>query len=431
VEKAESEIGMASLRQALAALSTLLSMASHVAYADIAPRGTALAQQPVPRALYQEDPRTEWQAERPPLVDANVDVSLVAETVRVDLYPTLLVVQASFTLRALDKGERDLVVGFPERQAGLVSQPLDGLRVRVDGRDVLAAPEHKDVEHNDRFGVYWVWRMSLAPRTEAHLEVSYAQGLYAGAWTGSELALPATYVLRTGALWRGAIGRADLILRAHGLARQDVIVPPDATPSGEHEWRWSLVDFEPRADVTLGVHLARAAVEGMRVGEAPYSLAELPPRLQLIDRLVRFSRGATEPSADDWLGLVAVLRHESSASDAAHDVALRTRLDLFERVERQTGAGTEWLAGCKAWLAPATELTREAAPAEISGLALYEDSVFDASAGLAAVCERHAVVRRRLKVGLGFGATVLVAVLMIVASRRRARLESSRPTAPN
>jgi hypothetical protein len=277
-----------------------------------------------------------------------VDVAMRSEHVRIDLYPTLIHVHATFELEAGARGEPDLRVGFPEELPGQSMTPLERLRVSVDGQPVAA--EYSGVWQNvwDLNGTgdpsdpgylhfraksigasaWWQWSMPIPAKSETTVEVDYIQVL-----TGLESRLEDEahyrfmYVFQTGSLWRDSIGEGVLELQLHGI-EVDQLKFDDELGERETEGsllRWRFSDEEPERDlvVTLLLPVEWPADEWTDVGgedavtEAPAYLAGMDADMRLLDRWVRIHRGDDGPDAwAEFLDQLHAARSEGGPASA-------------------------------------------------------------------------------------------------------------------
>ncbi|MBI3271024.1 MAG: hypothetical protein HYZ53_18620 [Planctomycetes bacterium] len=186
------------------------------------------------------------------------DVRLAAEEVTLRLRRDRCEVTAEFSLEN-EGATKEIEVGFPD--AGTVDGPRDSqtllrdLQVKVDGKAVVPAyrPDPPSQDGQVSFRGWSVFPVRFAQGARTAISVAY--------WTPPQpverLALLPTcavlYVLRTGAAWKGTIGRARVALRLEdGLTRSHL---RGLTPAGAREtddgYLWEWTDLEPAEDVQV------------------------------------------------------------------------------------------------------------------------------------------------------------------------------------
>ena len=203
------------------------------------------------------------------------EVAMDAETVEV--FPESdfggFCVRATFTMRNTSDERVTCQVAFPFDTRGAASVARDSFKVRIGDERVekielkvrdaaIAAPSAHD------FPAALVWAVQWEPRATLLIHVDYAMGepeQYYGFVDGWRL----RYIVRTGALWKGPIGRAEITFRLTGqpmLAdhfaqageKSSHLQPPYSYPAAAvrtspTEVTWRFERWTPQEDIWLGV----------------------------------------------------------------------------------------------------------------------------------------------------------------------------------
>jgi hypothetical protein len=347
--------------------------------------------------------------------DLDVDVAMTSERVELDLYPTLLQVHARFEMTAGEEGETGLTVAFPELLPGVPSFPLEELTMTVDGAPAkLAVVEHQrqvPPKVGPEAERWWTTTVDFPADKTVIIEVDYWQVLSSFDSLKRRPSVLAAYVLHTGSLWRGPIGRGEVVVRAHGLG-------PDDELHDAERWRapHRFENLEPSRTDDIGLSASLAERDWLQ--PAPWAHA-LSPSQRVADRFVR----AVRSPDDDASQLIDALR------DAAHSdlsIAEPARGLLASaptggwRMEREDGAP-----------APGPDLAQRLCDAELDapppageqrrvyGHVLYNDGLEERLARWALGCRDRA--QKRLMASAGGAALLLLAIASWLLRRRRKR----------
>lgn len=130
-------------------------------------------------------------------------------------------------------------------------------RLQVNAKDgtSAAAREVRALEEKFDFAECVVWEVKWAPGETKIIRVSYEVGsreLIAGS-TITAGCTQLLYIVRTGALWKGPIGRADITFRGLEPLRETKIVsyPQQARWNGAAELSWHFENWTPTEDLWL------------------------------------------------------------------------------------------------------------------------------------------------------------------------------------
>jgi len=131
--------------------------------------------------------------------------------------------------------------------------------------------------------------MDFAPGQTRRVEVSYLQIFSEYQSWGKEMSTWGRYILITGRLWKGPIGRADVRLRLHGLTREQVELPLMEKPreQGPTAVSWHFEDIEPGFNIDFRVKLTTDEFPGAPGVTPAYRDVSMPGDLRLLDRFVR------------------------------------------------------------------------------------------------------------------------------------------------
>ena len=206
-------------------------------------------------------------------------VEMSAETVRITLLEDTARIEASFTLLNTSTEKEDLDVGFPRSVQPEESRwhPKEGLTVgrwgpaslreftaKVDGVEVKAEP--RTGLPKQEYQGWLCWRMSFEANQKRTVEVRYIADTRDDNYSEPSALQnrQVTYILKTGAGWKGNIGEAVLILNLEGRSGDHVTrVAPEPTEKSAGAWTWRMKDFEPTADVLIQYRVYAGADEAV------------------------------------------------------------------------------------------------------------------------------------------------------------------------
>jgi hypothetical protein len=194
-------------------------------------------------------------------------VEMSAETVRIWLQEDTAKIEASFVLKNTGADKEELEVGFPT-----AAQPRnyrwnskEGMQVTewgpssimnftatVDGQAVKPAP--KTSTDKNAYQGWMCWLMSFDGSQKRDVKVSYTVNTRDDVYSEPSCLLnrQVTYILKTGAGWKGNIGEATIHLDLGGMTAENIVrTAPDPTEKGASSWTWTLKDFEPNADILV------------------------------------------------------------------------------------------------------------------------------------------------------------------------------------
>jgi len=216
-------------------------------------------------------PREQWET-----------VRMDSETVRVTLTASEVVVNATFVMTNTGEAS-EVVVGYPR---GPLEAELEDFKASVDGKaikDVADGPEKKagsaGVKGGRRgpayggsykfAGDYAGWKVFKVPFAEGQTRtvvVSYRTKPTPVKVKDQGDALFYSYIMRTGATWKGKIGEADIAIEIAPFAREILAVSPKPTEMVEARTdpphtsvRWRMKDFEPDSNIEITIRVPRPA----------------------------------------------------------------------------------------------------------------------------------------------------------------------------
>jgi tetratricopeptide (TPR) repeat protein len=203
----------------------------------------------------------------------STQVQMAAETVLIDVQAGAPAksfgqahVTASFTMHNQGGQAESMAVRFPiSGSDGFSSvQQIKDLRVKVGGKSVSTRTIKGEDPNGGQAQVPWAeFDVSFPPGQDVQIQVAYtleASGEYPFCWF--------KYILSTGAAWKDAIGKADLIVRLPYPANDQNVFffsgnanansTPDGTRGGVisgNEVRWHFDNLEPTRNDDFGVDL--------------------------------------------------------------------------------------------------------------------------------------------------------------------------------
>lgn len=321
-------------------------------YADVTPMQTAVGfNLSIPGKSPLMPNRSMAKKETP---TKSVGIAMARESVSIVLYPTMMAVHADFEMENLKSDDISMTVGFPLQAALMSGFPMVDFRVLINGVPVQARYEMltQDIEpgHTVR-ETWWSFEVTFSKKQKTSITVEYRQPfigrsqqrlLHQGPSADSSYVIQAGYVFRTGALWDGLIGEAELNVRLVGLEKNEMLVFFDGVNQWPEDGRWIKKNWEPASDwfVEIAVHPRR--ISAMRES-ASYDVTGLSSIAKMEDRLIRFSRMISEagdsekvdtqfPSLDAWKDIVEVIK---SAAKQNSDTTLKSWANRCLAIWRQ------------------------------------------------------------------------------------------------
>jgi hypothetical protein len=288
-----------------------------------------VAPNPVPRAGETIAPR------RPTAVEMS------SETVRIWLQEDTAKIEASFVLLNTGNVKEDLEVGFPtaaqprnytwnSKEGMKVTEwgpsTIENFQATVDGQAVKPAPK-SSTDKNAHQG-WMCWLMSFDGGQKRDVKVSYTVHTRDDAYSEPSCLLnrQVTYILKTGAGWKGNIGEATIILDLGGMSGENILrTAPEPTSKEGSAWTWTMKDFEPNADILVQYRFYANAKEAVEKLEAKLK-----------------KNGSDNEALIDYAENLLALEQPARAAEAfakLHDAEKREGCNLFRaRTEYQPPA---------------------------------------------------------------------------------------------
>jgi len=178
-----------------------------------------------------------------------------------------------------DGPAQDVVMAFPEK-ASSYGDPSPNDRLRgftswVDDKPVKITyrPSAKSDESEDKkeYNAWYVKTVHFDAGQTRKVVDMYASDLGAAGtsdgWTTSEF----TYVLRTGASWKGRIGKATINMdTSAGAGFYDIKASPKGCKVKGDKYTWVMTNFEPKQDISLVFSVKMPLVNGKRAVSPGY-----------------------------------------------------------------------------------------------------------------------------------------------------------------
>ena len=310
----------------------LLLLLINISSADIAPKTLSIS------GVFLPPDSADFNSGNVFDIQSAVDVSMAAETVLVDLYPTFIKVKAVFLMKGGKRGERNLTTGFPEAiYKHLSSRPLDYLTITVNDKKVTPYFHADKIYGQQPATLWWLFNMDVPPGKDVKVVVSYYQLLHNkyGYSDNIDKFLSGTtqfmcgYILRTGALWKDNIGHAKIKLITHGNLDRYLKLYPTPHKSSNNIYEWEYSDWSPKSDLSIILDFPNKYIDSVSSGIAPYNFENISPRIRLIDRILRFSRSPflTEEKID--VLMTAVMDAANQDDDYELKIYARKVLEFF------------------------------------------------------------------------------------------------------
>lgn len=187
-------------------------------------------------------------------------VRMASEEVRLKVSPQNTWVDVTFTF-VNDGPAREVLVGFPVGSPGgdelRGDLELHDFRAWVDGEAVTAErrdgvhPQEPLVDEHGRALTYPAWFTWTIP-FESGQQRTVRNTYRATNYHNSSDEAATGYILRTGRVWRGPIGKARIVVELDGILPGQLsgVFPTSYYWQGER-MVWEFLDFEPERDITL------------------------------------------------------------------------------------------------------------------------------------------------------------------------------------
>ena len=192
-------------------------------------------------------------------------ISMVSEKVIIDLYNDSSVVKCLFKMKNLGEQEK-LQIGFPEmsfhyyRQKSKVDEANrfqvkeNGKVVNFDFSDSLRYNEkyRKKVESYQIKEEWYLWKSEFKQGESKTIEVQYSLP-FGMLYKSNERFF--TYLLSSGANWKGTIGKAEIIVNLKDIEMDSIIskLPNNFEISNKH-LTWTFSDFEPTTNDDIKIN---------------------------------------------------------------------------------------------------------------------------------------------------------------------------------
>lgn len=177
-------------------------------------------------------------------------VQIVNETVHINMDKENATVECNFTLKNLGEKE-DLLVGFPDGlgwNATSFYWPLNDFKAIVDSQIM----ETKTINIS---GKQWkVWNMSFEKMEIKNVRVSYwvPVSSYGYAPYHKIRSYWFTYILTTGAAWKGVIEEANITIVLHNIEKSWIIeINPHGYVFDDNKILWHFKSIEPTEDIHI------------------------------------------------------------------------------------------------------------------------------------------------------------------------------------
>lgn len=209
---------------------------------------------------------------RPVLIQAKTiypgsetSVRMESERVIIDLYNDSSVVKCTFIMR--NPGEREkLQIGFPEMNFyhyRLISESekLKRFKVKENGNEVkfyLSDSLKNNAELQRKIDTYqiihdwYLWDGEFQKGESKTIEVQYSLP-YGMLYKTNERFF--TYLLSTGADWKGTIGKAEIIVNLKDIETDSILsIQPGNFEISNKQLTWTFSDFEPTTNDDIKIH---------------------------------------------------------------------------------------------------------------------------------------------------------------------------------
>jgi hypothetical protein len=192
-------------------------------------------------------------------------IRMESEKVIIDLYNDSSVVTCLFNMKNLGEQEK-LQIGFPEmsfyhyRQKSKVDEANrfqvkeNGIAVYFGFSDSLRFNEvyRKKVESYQIKEEWYLWESEFKQGESKTIEVQYSLPFGMLYKTNERFF---TYLLSTGANWKGTIGKAEIIINLKDIEMDSIVShQPDNCVKSHNQLTWTFSDFEPTTKDDIKIH---------------------------------------------------------------------------------------------------------------------------------------------------------------------------------
>ncbi len=182
----------------------------------------------------------------------NDKIEMVAESVYIDL--SKCKVDCNFLFKNTSLDTLNVTVGFPghsEPQGSDGYVKLDSFKSFVDGSEVPVVMEKDTLDR-----IWYTKKVNFLPK-----EIKKVRNTYNVRPTWSSVGdMWFRYILKTGANWKGTIGKADIYIKFPWCIFELVSVEPESYTISDFLIEWHLRDLEPTSDIY--VHFYPLAGQG-------------------------------------------------------------------------------------------------------------------------------------------------------------------------
>ncbi len=204
-------------------------------------------------------------------------IRMVSEKVIIDLYNDSSVVKCLFNMKNLGEQEK-LQIGFPEmtfhyyRQKSKVEEANrfqvkeNGKVVNFDFSDSLRYNEEyrKKVESYKIKEEWYLWESEFQQGESKTIEVQYSLPFGMLYKTNERFF---TYLLSTGANWKGTIGKAEIIVNLKDIEIDSLVSQqPNNWAITNDQLKWTFLDFEPttKDDIRINYNSSKILYTGKK-----------------------------------------------------------------------------------------------------------------------------------------------------------------------
>ena len=192
-------------------------------------------------------------------------IRMESEKVIIDLYNDSSVVKCLFNMKNLGEQEK-LQIGFPDMsfyhhgikskvdEANRFEVRENGKVIKFDFSDTLRYNKEyrKKVESYQIKEEWYLWDTEFQKGESKTIEVQYSLP-YGMNYKSDERYF--TYLLSTGANWKGTIGKAEIIINLKDIEMDSIISQgPDNCVISNKQLTWTLLDFEPSTNNNIYVN---------------------------------------------------------------------------------------------------------------------------------------------------------------------------------
>lgn len=180
------------------------------------------------------------------------------------IWISMIKADCRFVFKNTSKNDQEVLMGFPDNPARMMDRPgnpnfpgyssyessIFEFKTYINNKEVPVlkknAAQNKDLKFLDSYPAIFIWPVKF--KGGEIIEIRNTYEYRPGYWWGQN---NIDYTLKTGALWKGNIEKAEIILNIDPLYVQLKGLSPKTYKINDNSIEWHLTDFKPTEDVNV------------------------------------------------------------------------------------------------------------------------------------------------------------------------------------